>query len=133
LFCLLSLVPLTPAAAGPAPAMPPPAGKDWSNYGGSLTNQRYSTLNQINTGNVKDLKGAWNMHVQYGNDASSFEATPVVVNGVMYVTSGRSDVWALNAKTGEKKWEYHPNVDTKTANVCCGVVNRGVAVGSGKV
>lgn len=121
--------------SGPAASLTP-AGKDWPNYGGDFSNQRYSSLNQINTGNVKDLKAAWTFHVKYQDKPSSFEATPVVVDGVMYVTSGRDDVYALTAKTGEPKWEYHPNfpnLGEPDIKVCCGIVNRGVAVGSGKV
>lgn len=107
--------------------------KNWDTYGGNISNWRHSSLTQINTANVKDLKGAWTFHANYGNKASSFESTPIVVDGVMYVTSGRDDVWALNAKNGSPAWEYHPNIDTDKQPLCCGVVNRGVAVGDGKV
>src|SRR5512133_1830733 len=131
-----ALIAVGSAAAGPAQAPPSPAGADWSSHGGDLFNQRYSALDQINKTNVKDLKGAWFFHIDYGEQASSFESTPIVIGGVMYVTSGRADVWALDAKTGTKKWEYHPdltNLGEPDVKVCCGVVNRGVAVGSGKV
>ena len=110
-----------------------PADENWQSYGGNMSNWRYSSLTQVDTSNVKNLKGAWNFHVTYANKGSSFESTPVVVDGVMYVTSGRDDVWALNAKNGAVFWEYHPNIDTDKTPVCCGVVNRGVAVGDGKV
>jgi len=110
------------------------AGNDWPSYGGGGTaNLRYSSLNQIHSCNVQHLRGAWTFHAKYGEKGSSFESTPVVINGVMYLTSGRDDVWALDAKTGSVKWEYHPGVNTDKINVCCGVVNRGVAVGAGKV
>ncbi len=122
-----------PAAASPGQVPPPPPGADWPNYGGSYYNQRYSTLTQINTSNVKNLKGAWTFHAKFGDKSSSFESTPVAINGVMYLTSGRDDVWALDAKNGQVLWEYHPNIDTDKVAVCCGLVNRGVAVGSGKV
>ncbi len=104
------------------PAAPPPlAGNDWPNYGGGYYNQRYSTLDQINKDNVKNLKGAWTFHAKFGDKSSSFESTPIVIDGVMYVTSGRDDVWALDAKTGATIWEYHPNVDTNVIKVCCGM------------
>lgn len=123
-------------AAPVAAAAPAPAGKDWPNYGGDYYNRRYSSLDQINTTNVKDLKAAWKFHIGFGDKPSSFETTPVVIDGVMYITSGRNDVWALGAKNGNVKWEYHPNFQNlgePDIKVCCGIVNRGVAVGSGKV
>ncbi len=136
LALLMVLVSAGSALAG-RPADPPPAaGKDWPTYGGDFFNSRYSTLNQINTDNVKDLKPAWKFNIEYGEQPSSFEATPVVIEGVMYVTSGRDDVWALNAKTGRVNWEYHPNfknLGEPDIKVCCGIVNRGVAAGNGKV
>src|ERR1700692_2419672 len=61
-------------------------GNDWITYGGALNNQRYSTLNQINTTNVSQLKGAWMTRLGSGRGAKyRFEADPVVVNGVMYI------------------------------------------------
>src|SRR6266571_5411925 len=91
----------SPAAVALTPASDAP-GRNWPSYGGTLSNQRYSTLTQINTSNVTGLKGAWNFHIAYGEKASSFESTPVVIDGTMYLTSGRNDVWALNAKDGSK-------------------------------
>ena len=78
-----------------------PVGKDWVTNGGNLTNQRYSTLNQINTSNVKQLKGAWMTRLKGSGAAGkySFEAAPLVKDGVMYVITGNDDVFALNAKT----------------------------------
>src|SRR5437879_48844 len=118
--------------AGPS-GVAAPADQNWTTYGGNMSNWRYSSLTQVDTSNVKDLKGAWTFHATYANKGSSFESTPVVVDGVMYVTSGRDDVWALNATNGAMVWEYHPNIDTDKMPLCCGVVNRGVAVGDGKV
>jgi quinohemoprotein ethanol dehydrogenase len=80
-----------------------PVGKDWVTNGGNLTNQRYSTLKQINVDNVKQLKGTW-MNRAKGPGLGgkySFEASPLVKDGVMYVVTGNDDVFALNAKTGE--------------------------------
>ena len=77
-------------------------GKDWLTNGGDVTNQRYSTLKQINTSNVKQLKGAWMTRLKGSGLAGkySFEATPLVKDGIMYVITGNDDVFALNAKTG---------------------------------
>ena len=110
-----------------------PVGKDWVTNGGNLTNQRYSTLNQIDTSNVAQLKGAWMTRLKgSGFDAKySFEATPLVKNGIMYVITGNNDVFALNAKTGTVLWEYWSNLDKKISALCCGWVNRGLAMGEG--
>src|SRR2546427_673018 len=101
----------------PAPAADPeidrllrsPVGKDWVTNGGNLTNQRYSTLTQINTTNVKQLKGAWMTRLKGSGVGGkySFEASPLVKNGIMYVVTGNDDVFALNAKTGEIKWRWY--------------------------
>jgi len=110
-----------------------PVGKDWVTNGGNFTNQRYSTLRQIDTNNVQQLKGAWMTRLR-GSGASgkySFEASPLVKNGVMYVSTGNDDVFALRAKTGEILWEYESGVDQKISTVCCSWANRGLAMGEG--
>src|SRR2546421_1025459 len=106
-------------------------GKDWVTNGGNLTNQRYSTLKQIDTTNVKQLKGAWMTRLKGSGFGGkySFEATPLVKDGVMYVVTGNDDVFALNAKTGEILWERWSGIDQKISTVCCGWVNRGLAMG----
>src|SRR5215472_4347874 len=110
-----------------------PIGKDWVSNGGNLTNQRYSTLKQIDTTNVKQLKGAWMTHLKGSGLGGkySFEATPVVKDGVLYISTGNDDVFALNAKTGEIIWERWSGIDQKLTSVCCGWDNRGVAIGEG--
>ncbi|HEX6442328.1 MAG TPA: PQQ-binding-like beta-propeller repeat protein [Stellaceae bacterium] len=110
-----------------------PVAKDWVTNGGNLTNQRYSTLKQINVDNVKRLKGAWMTRLK-GSGAGgkySFEATPLVKDGIMYVVTGNEDVFALNAKTGEILWERWSGIDQQISTVCCGWVNRGLAMGEG--
>src|SRR5882672_1784391 len=110
-----------------------PAGKDWVTNGGNLTNQRYSTLKQIDTTNVAQLKGAWMTRLK-GSGAGgkySFEASPLVKDGFMYVVTGNDDVFAMNAKTGQIIWEYWSGIDQKISTVCCGWVNRGLAMGEG--
>src|SRR4026209_2528154 len=112
-----------------------PIGKDWVTNGGNLTNQRYSTLTQIDTTNVKQLKGAWMTRLKGSGVGGkySFEASPLVKNGIMYVITGNDDVFALNAKTGEILWEYWSGIDQKISTVCCGWVNRGLAMGEGQI
>ena len=109
-----------------------PIGKDWVTNGGNLTNQRYSTLKQINTSNVKQLKGAWMTRLKgSGFDAKySFEASPLVKDGIMYVITGNDDVFALYAKTGEILWEYWSDI-SRNRLLCCGWANRGLAMGEG--
>jgi quinohemoprotein ethanol dehydrogenase len=110
-----------------------PPSKDWLTNGGDLTNQRYSTLQQINTANIKQLKGAWMTRLKGSGMGGkySFEATPLVKDGVMYITTGNDDVFALNAKTGEILWEYWSGIEQKITTVCCGWDNRGLAMGEG--
>ena len=86
-----------------------PPGKDFPLSGGNWGNQRYSTLNQIDVTNVKKLGAAWSIHLEDGKAAAgNMEATPVVVAGVMYVTTGLQDVFAIDAKTGTLQWKYAP-------------------------
>jgi quinohemoprotein ethanol dehydrogenase len=110
------------------------AGKDWITYGGALTNGRYSTLNQINTSNVANLKGAWLTRLGSGRGSKyRFEADPLVLDGVMYIPTGNDDIFALDAKTGKKLWEYFSDIPQVNDAPCCGWDNRGVAVGEGMV
>ena len=123
------------APAFTAAALNAAAGADWLTNGGSVTNQRYSALDQINKSNVGKLKLAWRIHLHSGESrAYSQEATPVVYKGVMYISTGNDDVFALNAATGKILWTYHSNIPVSTiTTVCCGFSNRGVALGDGKV
>ena len=109
------------------------AGNEWPHYGGDQWNTRYSTLNQINTGNVSNLKVVW-MHSL--GSLESQQSTPLVIGDTMYVTTstGPKFVFALDAKTGKQKWKYEPELPNDYfATVCCGLDNRGVAVANGKV
>jgi quinohemoprotein ethanol dehydrogenase len=110
-----------------------PVGKDWITNGGNLTNQRYSTLKQIDTSNVKQLKGAWMTRLKGSGLGGKYsaEATPLVKDGIMYVVTGNDDVFALNAKTGEILWERWSHIDQTISTVCCGWLNRGLAMGEG--
>jgi alcohol dehydrogenase (cytochrome c) len=112
-----------------------PVGKDWVTNGGNLTNNRYSTLKQIDTSNVGQMKGAWMTRLKGSGVGGkySFEASPLVKDGIMYVVTGNDDVFALNAKTGEIIWEYWSGIDQKISTVCCGWANRGLAMGEGQI
>ena len=105
--------------------------EDWLTYGGTYDEQRHSLLSKVNTGNVDQLGVAWTYEL---STARGVESTPIVVDGVMYVTSAWSVVHALDAVTGEEKWVYDPGVDrARGVAACCDVVNRGVAIWEGKV
>ncbi|MDB6157527.1 MAG: pyrrolo-quinoline quinone [Gammaproteobacteria bacterium] len=105
---------------------------NWLLHGRTYDNQRYSPLKQITADNAKSLNLV--SLVQTGMTAS-FETTPVVVNGVMYITTpvvnSKMMIMAVNAATGERLWDVTYNLGP--FQVCCGPVNRGVAVGYGKV
>jgi len=128
-------------AAMPAQAADPeidrlrqgPVGKDWVTNGGNMTNQRYSTLKQIDTSNVKQLKGAWMTRLKGSGLGGkySLEATPLVKDGIMYMVTGNDDVFALNAKTGEIQWEHWSGIGQQISTICCGWLNRGLAMGEG--
>src|SRR5579885_1463533 len=85
------------------------ASVDWPRFGNTSDNTRYSTLSQINDGNVSQLGLAWTQ--QEGPKLSSFETDPVVVNGVMYYTTNLDQVRAVNAATGKLLWQFTPTVN----------------------
>lgn len=100
----------------------------WPSYGRDYSNQRWSPLAQVATGNVAQLQLAWHFTTGVRN---SFETSPVVVGRTMYVTTPMNHAIALDAVTGRKKWEYVHPLGSTTA--CCGPVNRGVGYYGGRV
>jgi quinohemoprotein ethanol dehydrogenase len=111
------------------------AADDWATVGGSFANDRYSTLDEINTENVDDLQGVWKTDLRRSGVEAKYsgESQPVVYNGVVYVTTGKNDVFAVDVETGKILWQYEANLNQKISTVCCGWLNRGVAIGDGKV
>lgn len=106
-------------------------GAEWLTHGGGYDETRHSPLAQINTDTVNQLGVAWTYDLATNRGV---EATPIVLDGVMYVTSAWSLVYALDAKTGQELWVYDPEVDRRVgAKACCDVVNRGVATYDGKI
>ncbi len=97
---------------------------NWLTHSGTVLGQRYSTLTEITQGNVGDLELKW---VFQARSFEKFEATPLVVDGVMYTVQPPNDVVALDAATGRVFWTYN-YTPSALARVCCGRVNRGVAV-----
>jgi quinohemoprotein ethanol dehydrogenase len=103
----------------------------WLSHGRTYSEQRYSPLTQINAATIDKVGLAWFAELDM---ARGMEATPIVVDGTMYVSSAWSVVYALDARTGERKWTYDPGVDkARGVSACCDVVNRGVAIWQGKV
>jgi quinohemoprotein ethanol dehydrogenase len=146
---LLALVGLAACGKTPAPqkqeaTAPTPARVDatrltaadkdadnWLSHGRTYDEQRFSPLAQITTANVGTLALAWSLDLDTNRGQ---EATPLVVDGVLYSTSAWSKVQAIDAATGKLLWQYDPQVPGEVgAKACCDVVNRGVAVWKGRV
>ncbi|WP_031337295.1 PQQ-dependent dehydrogenase, methanol/ethanol family [Rhodopseudomonas sp. B29] len=105
--------------------------KDWPSYGLDYAETRFSKLDQINADNVKQLGLKWSYSLE---SERGVEATPVVVDGIMYVTASWSVVHAIDTRTGKRLWTYDPKVKHEDGyRGCCDVVNRGVALYKGKV
>jgi glucose dehydrogenase len=136
LLSLLGLVacgrpPAVASAPGPSAAQVDAArlvsaGDDpanWLTHGRTYSEQRFSPLDQINTTTVSTLGLAWSLDLDTDRGQ---EATPIVVDGLMYSTSAWSKVQAIDAATGRLLWQYDPKVPGETgAKACCDVVNRG--------
>ena len=111
--------------------------ENWLTYYGTYDAQRYSRLEQINTDTIKRLSPAWVFQagmsgLHSGGSTYSFEASPLIVEGVMYISGPDGKLWALDAVTGEELWRYK-HASPYDVSLCCGNVNRGCAVAHGKV
>lgn len=104
--------------------------REWADYGRDYTNQRWSPLTQINTGNIAGLRLAW---VNHSGIPHASETNPIVVDGTMYFTTALNHVLAVDARTGAKKWEYAYDYHGRTVVDCCSTNNKGVAVYGGRV
>ena len=105
--------------------------QNWLSHGRDYHEQRYSPLNQINLETINKLELEWSLDM---GTKRGLEATPIIDNGIMFVSSTWSVVHAVDAKTGKELWVYDPDVPRSWARkVCCDVVNRGVAVWEGQV
>jgi quinohemoprotein ethanol dehydrogenase len=108
-------------------------GAEWLSYGLTPGETRYSPLNQINASNVSRLGLAWSYDIGIGGGTQ--EATPLVSNGTIYSITNWSVVYAVDARTGKEKWRWDPEVNQTAVRpkLCCGVVNRGLALYQGKI
>ena len=97
---------------------------NWLMYSNTYNGWRFSRLNQINTQNVKNLRVKW---LFQGRHIEKFETTPLVVDGIMYLTRPENAIYALDALTGRQLWMYEHRNPERTFN-CCGRVNRGLAI-----
>jgi quinohemoprotein ethanol dehydrogenase len=105
---------------------------NWLTHGRTYDERRFSPLKKIDATNVRTLGLAWAFDIDTAHRGQ--ESTPLVIDGVMYVTGAWSKVYALDAKTGALRWKFDPKVNGHAAvNACCDAVNRGVAAWNGRV
>src|SRR5688572_4829697 len=99
----------------------------WLSYGRDPFGQRFVRLSQITPANVARLRPTWVFAT--GGDNRGLQATPLVHKGVLYLSADQSRVFAIDARTGQKKWAYDPKIAKEVERVyCCGSINRGVAL-----
>lgn len=131
-FCLALLLSACSLGQAPdAPAQQDKAADNWTNPGGDAGKTHHSTLTGITPANVSRLGLAW--EAQLGTNRV-LEATPVVIDGIMYTSGVAGRAYAFDATTGKELWRFEPQVDMQVnRTVCCDMANRGVAVANGKV
>jgi alcohol dehydrogenase (cytochrome c) len=106
-----------------------PVGANWTSYNGDYSGRRYSSLSEINTKNAEKLSAQWVFHAQNSN---RLEVTPVVVNGMMFVTSA-NDAFALDARTGRSVWHHSRATSDGLIDDASGHINRGIGVWHSRV
>jgi quinohemoprotein ethanol dehydrogenase len=111
------------------PLVAPPTAS-WYTNGGSVYNQRYSPLEQINTDSVVNLQGEWQIDLESAADGGKYsaETQPVFDDGVLYVSTGENDVIAVDVETGSELWRFEGELNDAITTVCCGWTSRGVAL-----
>jgi alcohol dehydrogenase (cytochrome c) len=133
-----SLPASAPIARSPAfrarDLMAPPS-DGWLTNGGTLANQRYSPLTEINRDNVANLRAEWRASLGGSGmgPRSANQAQPLVYDGVIYVVTGDNDAFAIDVETGAVLWKYTANIDPAVARPCCGWAARGLGMGDGKI
>jgi quinohemoprotein ethanol dehydrogenase len=109
------------------------SGEEWLSYGLTPGETRYSLLKQIDASNLSRLGLAWSYEI--GPGGGNQEATPLMANGTLYSITNWSIVYAVDARSGKEKWRWDPEVNHPTTQpkMCCGVVNRGLAIYEGNI
>src|ERR1700744_3471384 len=136
-ICLVTGTQAAVAASGPAEVNakrmldPAATAANWMSYGGTYAETHYSPLTQINKDNVAKIGLSWFA----GYDTNLTQAgTPLEIDGVIYVSTAWNHLYAFDARTGKTLWEYNPKVPGAwIRNVCCGIVNRGIAAWNGRI
>jgi quinohemoprotein ethanol dehydrogenase len=121
---------------GASPTSAQHGNQDWPNHGNDLANTRFQNLDQINPNNVSKLQVAWVFHTGVLDPLAELEASPIEVDGRLFITDGHDNVFALNAATGKQLWKFEGfNDEAQLAAffLCCGRNNHGVAYGDGAV
>jgi alcohol dehydrogenase (cytochrome c) len=148
-LALSTIIVLTATAGQKATPVPAPAftedetialpGENWIGYNGNGYNQRHSSLNEITTANVKNLRVAWRSELKIpgvkakpGAFGTFAEGTPVIYGGTMYMPDTSNNIWAIDAQTGERLWRHTPKLK-KLVGLGASFPTRGVTVGDGKV
>src|SRR5262249_8453982 len=108
-----------------------PDNLDWRHYGNDLANTRFQDVDQINPSNVDNLTVAWVLHTGVLDPKAELQASPIVIQGRMFVTDGHDNLFALDAATGRQIWAYKPldlgeMPPLDSLSVCCGRNNKGV-------
>jgi alcohol dehydrogenase (cytochrome c) len=128
---------IVPAPAFTTAELEETPGDNWITNGGDLSNDRFSSLSEINTQNVGRLKGEWLTKIGQNATAAKFsaEGQALEYEGTLYIPDGADDIYAIDAGTGKILWTYEPHIppDPLGEVVCCGWDNRGVAIGEGMV
>ncbi|HTX23525.1 MAG TPA: PQQ-dependent dehydrogenase, methanol/ethanol family [Steroidobacteraceae bacterium] len=140
---LLASCALNERAGGPSPGSGGPANVtaqrlvnaaeepgEWMTYGGTYSEQRFSTLKQIDASNVSRLGLSW--FADYETNQNQ-QGSPLYIDGVIYVSTARDVVYAFDAKTGKQLWKYNPVIRGERLRYNLGLVNRGVAAWHGKI
>ena len=128
-FCLITFCVLQACSGMHSTSTSQLKNQDWPSFGRDYNSQRFSPSTQINQQNVKKLVQAWQFK---SGVVGSFQTTPIVQNGIMYLSLPYNHVVALDAKTGQELWRYKHD-RREDWQMCCGPANRGVAVANGKV
>ena len=108
------------------------ANVEWTQHGGNPNEQRYSKLNQVTADNVGQLGLAWFAEIR---ERGGYQSTPLVIDGVLYMTAPWSSLYAFDAKSGKQLWKVDPEAPREMAatSICCNISNRGAAYADGKI